>query len=85
MITKEELKEVRPVFELIFSLFDEVEKKEQVISSVRHIASNVQKQNADMNEELQKLKRENHAMQLFIEENVDEEKKKEIFKSELVH
>jgi hypothetical protein len=84
-INKEELKEARPVFELMFSLLDEVEKKEQELSSVRHIAGEVNKQLIQANENVQKLERQNHAMQLFIEENVDEEKKKEIFKSEPVH
>lgn len=84
-MTKDQLIKMRPQLELYFSLLDELEQKDQLVSSVRHIANNVQKQNAEMNEELQKVKRENHAMQMFIEENVDEETKKKIFKSETVH
>jgi hypothetical protein len=85
-MNKAQLIQLRPHMELYFSLLDEIEQKEQLVSSVRHIATTVQKQNAEMNEELQKVKRENHAMQLFIEEHVDEDKKKLIFgQSETVH
>ena len=77
---KEAITEVRPILELIYNLMDELEQKDKELAEIRDYARhNGDSLNKALNQ-VNELKKSNHALQLFIEEHVDEEKKKLIFK-----
>jgi hypothetical protein len=79
-MNKDTFRNMKPLLDFIFDLIDETEQHDAEIAEVRAIA---RKLNDDLNKAVQEigsLKQQNHAMQLFIEEHVDEEKKKLIFK-----
>lgn len=78
-LNKQLLKEVKPVFEFVYSLMDELDEQENELEQIRKIA-NEQKEYAErLLQNEQELRIENHKLQMFIEENVSEDKKKLIF------
>ncbi len=74
------LKDIKPFIDFVYDLIEKVEEKEQELEDVRKIARDQKEYAERLLENEQKLRIENHTLQLFIEENVSEEKKKEIFK-----
>jgi len=78
---KELLKDIKPAIDFIYGLIDENENLEKDLSEVRAIGRKYQEEINELSLQINKLKQENHAMQLFIEEHVPEEKKKLIFKN----
>jgi hypothetical protein len=79
-MNKNDFRDIKPLFDFIYELIDETEKHDAEIAEVRAIARRL---NDDLNKAVQEigaLKKENNILQLFIEENVPEDKKKLIFK-----
>lgn len=76
----DDLRKVKPAFEIAFSLLDEIDKKDAEIAEIRNMARTISDDFQKALNQINDLKKENHAMQLFIEEHVPEDKKKLIFK-----
>lgn len=79
-MNKDMLRDVKPVIDLLYSMLNEIEEKDAELASVRSIARKMQEQVDSLQAQVSDLKAQNHAMQLFIEDHVPEEKKKLIFK-----
>jgi capsule polysaccharide export protein KpsE/RkpR len=77
----------RMIVDFVYSLLDELDKKDAELAEVRAIARKLNDQVGSLFLQVQQLKQENTAMKQFIEDNVPEDLKKLIFKepSETVH
>lgn len=80
MLSKEAFRDMQPLVEFIYKLIDETERKDAELAEVRNIARKLSEQVDALQMQVVTLKRENHAMQLFIEAEVPEEKVKLILK-----
>jgi predicted nuclease with TOPRIM domain len=76
----DKLKELKPIVVFLNGLINEVEKLESELNDVRTLARDKVSEINSLNQTVNKLKKENYKLQLFIEEHVPEEKKKLIFK-----
>jgi hypothetical protein len=72
-------RDIRPVIDFIYALIDEVENKDAELAEVRKVARDYSDSYNQALLEINDLKKQNHAMQVFIEDHVPEEKKKLIF------
>lgn len=77
---KEFLRDIKPVLDFVYGLIDEIEQKDAELETVREIARKTSADADALFEQVTELKRENHAMKAFIENEVPEEKQKLIFK-----
>lgn len=74
------MKDIKPLVEFVYELLDKLDRKEKELEEVRKFAREQKDFSDRLLENEQKLRIDNHSLQTFIEENVSEEKKKEIFK-----
>lgn len=76
-MNKETIETIRPWFEFVFSLLDEIDDKTGELSEVRQLAT---KLHDEVSAENMKLRQENAAMKSFITDHVSEDLQKLIFK-----
>ena len=74
------LRDMKPLLDFAYGLMEKVEQKDAELSEVRGIARKLSDDCNALIQQVEKLKRENHAMKAFIENEVPEEQQKLIFK-----